>query len=179
MSVVGNIIQHFGVSLVFPVFEIKALFCAPLGCTHIDTVRPEIFLCTPLVYWNENRVKKCAHIGRTRPKNVRPAAEMCAPGAECTLNFEHCFLSLMQCSKLTVHSAPDHTFTRPDARFSDMCAHFVTQFSLQYTRGVHRKIPRRTVSTCVHPRGAQNRTLISNTAYDKKDNTLKLNFMEK
>ena len=35
-------------------------------------------------------MKKCAHIGRTRPKNVRPAAEMCAPGAECTLNFEHC-----------------------------------------------------------------------------------------
>ena len=34
-------------------------------------------------------MKKCAHIGRTRPKNVRPAAEMCAPGAECTLNFEH------------------------------------------------------------------------------------------
>ena len=26
---------------------------------------------------------------RTRPENVRLAAEMCVPGAECTVNFEH------------------------------------------------------------------------------------------
>ena len=72
-------------------FEIKVLFCAPLGCTHIETLHPGIFLCTPLVeYCNENWVKKCAHIGRTRPKNVHLAVEICAPGAECTLNFEHC-----------------------------------------------------------------------------------------
>ena len=53
--------------------------------------------------------------------------------------------------------------------FSFTCApagaHFFTQFSLQYSRGVHRKIPRRTVSICVHPRGAQNKTLISKTAW--------------
>ena len=55
------------------VFEIKVLFCAPLGCTHIETVHLGIFLCIPLVYCNENRVGKCAHIGRTRPKNgARP-----------------------------------------------------------------------------------------------------------
>ena len=72
------------------VFEIKVLFHAPAGCIHIETVRPGLFLCTPLVYYNDNGVKKCAHIGRTRPKNVRPATEMYAPGAECTINFEHC-----------------------------------------------------------------------------------------
>ena len=36
------------------VFEIKVLFCALLGCIHIETVRPEFFLCTPLVYYNDN-----------------------------------------------------------------------------------------------------------------------------
>ena len=73
-----------------PVFEIKVLFCAPLGCIYTETVRPEFSLCTPLVYGNYNRVNKCAHIRRTCPKNVRPAAKMCAPGAECTVNFEYC-----------------------------------------------------------------------------------------
>ena len=76
--------------LYLAVFEIKVLFCAPLGCIHIETVRPGFSLCTPLVYYNCNWVNKCAHVGRTRPKNVRPAAKMCAPGAECTVNFEHC-----------------------------------------------------------------------------------------
>ena len=62
-----------------------------------------------------------------------------------------------QCSKLTVHiSEAGRTFF---GRVRPMCA----QFSLQYTRGVHRKIPGRTVSICVHPRVAQNKTLISNT----------------
>ena len=36
------------------VFEIKVLLCAPLGCIHIETVRPGFFLCTPLVYTNDN-----------------------------------------------------------------------------------------------------------------------------
>ena len=72
------------------VFEIKVLFCAPLGCIHIETVRPGFSLCPPLVYYNYNWVNKCAHVGRTRLKNVRPAAKMCGPGAECTVNFEHC-----------------------------------------------------------------------------------------
>ena len=31
----------------------------------------------------------CAHRVHTS-QIVRPAAEMCAPGSECTLNFEHC-----------------------------------------------------------------------------------------
>ena len=42
-------------------------------------------------------------------------------------------------------------------------AHFFTQFSLQYTRVVNWKIPGRAVSICVHPRSAQNKTLILNT----------------
>ena len=75
----------------YTVLEIKVLFCAPLGCIHIETVCPEFSLCTPLVYCIYNRVNKCAHVGRTCPKNVRPAAKMCAPGAECTVNFEHCY----------------------------------------------------------------------------------------
>ena len=54
-------------------------------------------------------------------------------------------------------------------RVHPMCANFFTQFSLQYTRGVHRKIPGRTVSICVHPRGAQNKTLISNTVRGQVD----------
>ena len=74
---------------------------------------------------------------------------------------------LVQCSKLTVHTAPDAHISEAGRTFfgrvRPMCAHFFTQFSLQYTRGVHRKIPGRTVSICVHPRGAQNKTLISNT----------------
>ena len=46
-------------------------------------------MCTPLIYSNDNWVGKRAHIGHTRPKNVRPAAEICAPDAKCTVNFEH------------------------------------------------------------------------------------------
>ena len=53
-------------------------------------MHPGIFLCTPLIYSYDKWVKKRAHIGRTCPKNVCPASEMCAPGAECTVNFEHC-----------------------------------------------------------------------------------------
>ena len=71
-------------------FEIKLLFWALLGCINFETMHPEIFLCTPLVYSYDNWVKKRAHIGRTCAKNVRPAAKMCAPGAECIVNFEHC-----------------------------------------------------------------------------------------
>ena len=47
-------------------FEINLLFWAPLGCIHFET--REFFTCA---------------------KNVRPVADMCAPGAECTVNFEH------------------------------------------------------------------------------------------
>ena len=32
----------------------KVLFHAPLGCIHIKTVHPGFFLCTPLVYYNDN-----------------------------------------------------------------------------------------------------------------------------
>ena len=72
-----------------PVFEINLLFCAPLGCIHFETMRTRIFQCTPLVYSYDGRVKKRVHIGRTCPKNVRPAAKMCAPGAECTVRTLH------------------------------------------------------------------------------------------
>ena len=42
------------------------------------------------VYMYYKRLKKRAHIGRTVPKIVRPMAELCVPGAECTVNFKHC-----------------------------------------------------------------------------------------
>ena len=79
-----------GVSIVPAVFEIKLLFDAPAGCRSFKTVHPAATLCILLIYSNGKELKKCAHTGRTRPKIVRPAAEMCTPGAECTLNFEHC-----------------------------------------------------------------------------------------
>ena len=74
------------------VFEINLFWGAPLGCIHLETVRPGIFLCTPLTYSYDNCLKKRAHTWRTCPKNVRPAAETCAPSAECTLN--HCSILL-------------------------------------------------------------------------------------
>ena len=71
------------------VLEINLLFWAPLGCINFETMYPGIFLCTPLVYSYDNLVKKRAHIERTCAKNVCPAAKMCVPGAECTVNFVH------------------------------------------------------------------------------------------
>ena len=77
---------------------------------------------------------------------------------------EYCMETYLldQCSKLTVHSAPGVHISAAVRTFfacvRPMCTHFFTQLSLLYTRGVHRKNPVRTVS-----RGAQNKTLISNT----------------
>ena len=71
------------------VFKIKVIFCAPSGRTGSYIVHPDACPCTPLVYIHINSLKKRAHIGRTAQKNVRPSMEMCAPGAVCTLNFEH------------------------------------------------------------------------------------------
>ena len=71
------------------VSEIKVIFCASLGCTQFKTVPPRSFLCTPLVYSNGKMVKKIgAHRGHTSEKNMCPAAEMCATGAACTVNFK-------------------------------------------------------------------------------------------
>ena len=70
-----------------------------------------------------------------------------------------------------MHSAPGISAAGGTffGRVHPMCAHFFTQFSLQYTRGVHRKIPRRTVSICVHPRGAHNNAMeIHGVALDVK-----------
>ena len=36
-------------------------------------------------------LKKCAHNGRTHPNIGCPVRKMCTLGAECTLNFEHCY----------------------------------------------------------------------------------------
>ena len=72
------------------VFEIKLLFCVPSGRTGSYNVHPAACPCTPLVYSHNNSLKKRAHTGRTAQKNVRPSTEMCALGAVCTLNFEHC-----------------------------------------------------------------------------------------
>ena len=44
------------------VFEINLLFCATLGCIHLETVRPGIFLSTPLTYSYDNCLKKRAHM---------------------------------------------------------------------------------------------------------------------
>ena len=49
-----EIVTSFFTEFLDAVFEIKVLFCAPLGCTHIETVRPGVFLCTPLVSCNGN-----------------------------------------------------------------------------------------------------------------------------
>ena len=70
-------------------FEIKVIFCAPSGRTGSYIVHPDACPCTPLVYIHINSLKKRAHTGRTAQKNVRPSTEMCAPGAVCTLKFEH------------------------------------------------------------------------------------------
>ena len=85
-----SFIHSFIHSYIQAVFETYLLFRAPLGCIHFETMRPGILLCTPLVYSYAIWVKKRAHIRRTCAKNVRPVAKMCAPGAECTVNFEHC-----------------------------------------------------------------------------------------
>ena len=44
----------------------------------------------PPILRDYKELKNRAHSGRTVPKIVRPTAGLCAPGAECTLNFEHC-----------------------------------------------------------------------------------------
>ena len=49
------------------VFEINHLFCAPLGCTHFESVHQPICLCTPIVYRYGKWVEKLAHIGRKSP----------------------------------------------------------------------------------------------------------------
>ena len=72
--------------------EFEVLFCAPLGCTHFETVHPGHLLCTPLVHSNDNGVKNCANMRDRCPKNVRTAAEMYAPGTKCTVYFKHSIL---------------------------------------------------------------------------------------
>ena len=37
--------------------KVAFLFCAPLGCTHFEPVRPPIILCTPLVYVYDEKMK--------------------------------------------------------------------------------------------------------------------------
>ena len=70
-------------------------------------MHPAACPCTPLVYSHNIPLKKRAHTRHTAQKNVRPSTEMCAPGAVCTLNFEHCKLlvcALTGCtSPKTVH----------------------------------------------------------------------------
>ena len=38
------------------------------------------------------KAEKTAHIGRTVRKIVCPKMELCVPGSECAVNFEHCFM---------------------------------------------------------------------------------------
>ena len=83
-------------------FEIKLSFDAPARCRSFKTVRPAATLFILLIYSNGKELKKCAHTGRTRPKIVCLAAEMCAPGAECTLNFEN-WLVYMGCKLFKKH----------------------------------------------------------------------------
>ena len=73
----------------------------------------------------------------------------------------------VQCSKNKGALGARHAHFRDQVHVFRMCVPdgrtFLRSILIEYTRGVHRKIPRRTVSICVHPRGAQNKTLISNT----------------
>ena len=71
------------------VFEIKVLFSALSGCKDFTTVRPGTFPCASMYYNGFFLWGKCAHIGCTVPKTVRPSSEMCASGAGRTLNFKH------------------------------------------------------------------------------------------
>ena len=97
-------------------------------------------------------------------ENNRTPCTWCAQNKYLILNTA----LVSQCSKLRVHSAPGahisaagRTFFR---RVCPMYSHLYTQFSLQYTRGVHGKIPGGTVSICVHPWSAHKKNLILNTA---------------
>ena len=74
------------------VFEIKVLFSTLSGCKHFTTVRPATFLCASRYYNGFVLLRKCAHIGCTMPKSVRPSSEMCASGAGRTLIFKHCVI---------------------------------------------------------------------------------------
>ena len=74
-----------------------------------------------------------------------------------------------QRSKLTMHTAPDVHISEAGCTFFYVWALCVHIFSLNSHCNILEKCtgkyPRRTVSICVHPRGAQNKTLISNTAW--------------
>ena len=71
------------------VFKIKVFICAPLGRTGPQTVRLGGSQFTPQCIYIVTDLKKRAPIRLTVPKIVRPTAELYAPGAVCTVNFEH------------------------------------------------------------------------------------------
>ena len=74
---------------VVSVSEIKVVLCAPTGCNSLKSVHPAIYPCTLLICCNDKQLKKRAHSGCTPSEIVHPTAEMCTPGAGCTLNFGH------------------------------------------------------------------------------------------
>ena len=80
-------------TIMYPVSEIKLLFCALAGCTSHKTVHPEISLRTLPICSNSKWLKKRAHTRCTPLRIMHPAVEMCTPGAGCTLTFAHCVSS--------------------------------------------------------------------------------------
>ena len=127
-------------------------------------MHPAACPCTPLVFSHNDSLKKRAHNGRTAQKNVRPSTEMCAPGAVCTLNFEHC-----QCMKLRARPATGAHISADECTIFGAvhpeCARFLSYSSLLHIRRVHGGIHGRTVLEYVHPVGNQNKSLISDTGF--------------
>ena len=128
------------------VFEIKVLFCAPSGRTGSYSVHPAACPCTPIVYSHNNSLKKRAHTQPTAQKNVRPSTEMCAPGAVCTLNFEHCMYNIQyfgirgeRCAGVDLnfyhHRATSHHFVLARYVFHQYYYyHQETCFTLKYSQ---------------------------------------------
>ena len=75
-----------------------------------------------------------------------------------------------QCPKLRVHPAPGAHIITAGCTFSGgvhpVCAHLFSYFVLLYTGRVHGAISGCTVLGKVHPVSAQNKSLISDTAFN-------------
>ena len=62
------------------------------GAKTPHSVHPAICPCVAHCISLFKSWKRPAHTGCTAFKPMHPAAELCTPGAGCTLNFEHCLL---------------------------------------------------------------------------------------
>ena len=71
-----------------PVFGIRHLFCAHIGCRGTQNDAPGDFSMRTGLY--NKCVGKGALTGCTGIKMCAPTAKLCTPSKGCTLNFEHC-----------------------------------------------------------------------------------------